>query len=371
LRKLVWVRADWESPWEEKEPFVRAAIDSGADAVFLAPGDMRRALELGPILVASSEDSPDAGILVLEAKSLEDVKRVTEQSNEIRKGGKKVAALVEVKDKLSEQAAAELGKIVDYLLVTAKDWKIIPLENLIAELQETPKKLLAEVKDSQEALLAAQTLEVGVDGVLLDAREKGVEEIKRTCEVLEQLTREELELQVGRIKDLRPVGIGDRACVDTTSMLKVGEGMLVGSQAEGLFLVHSETLPSEFVEPRPFRVNAGGVHSYLRASGGKTKYLTELKAGDEVLVVDGDGKARCVVVGRVKIERRPLVLVEAEVGDKVFKVLLQHAETINLVGKGGKPIPVTRLKEGNEVLLHIEAGGRHFGKKVKETLIER
>jgi 3-dehydroquinate synthase II len=154
-------------------------------------------------------------------------------------------------------------------------------------------------------------------------------------------------------------------------MLRVGEGMLVGSQAEGLFLVHSETLPSEFVEPRPFRVNAGGVHSYLRAPGGKTKYLTELKAGDEVLVVDDGGKARCAVVGRVKIERRPLVLVEAEVGGKVFKVLLQHAETINLVGKGGKPIPVTRLKEGDEVLLYVEAGGRHFGRKIKETLIER
>jgi len=314
---------------------VKVAVESGADAVVLSTNDVKRALEIGSILVVSSEDSPGVGVIISKVESPAEVEKVGKRMAEVKKSGKKTAALVEVKDKQSELAAAELGKIVDFLVVTAKDWKIIPLENLIAELQKTPGKLMAEVKDSREALLAAQTLEVGTDGVLLDAKESGVEEIKKTCEIFEELDREKLNLVAGRITEVKQVGMGDRACVDTTSMLEVGEGMLVGSQAEGLFLVHSETLPSEFVDPRPFRVNAGGVHSYIRVPDGKTRYLSELKAGDEVLAVKTTGESRTAVVGRVKIERRPLVLVEAEVEGTVFKVLLQNAETINLLKRVG------------------------------------
>jgi hypothetical protein len=36
------------------------------------------------------------------------------------------------------------------------------------------------------------------------------------------------------------VGMGDRVCVDLCSLLRPGEGMLVGSFARALFLVHSE-----------------------------------------------------------------------------------------------------------------------------------
>lgn len=146
---------------------------------------------------------------------------------------------------------------------------------------------------------------------------------------------------------------------------------MVGSQAEGLFLVHSETLPTEFVEARPFRVNAGAVHAYIRVPGGKTKYMSELQAGDEVLMVNTKGEARTGVIGRVKIEKRPLILVEAECAGKTYKTLLQNAETINLVGRDGKPVSVTKLKPGDEVLIYIEAGGRHFGVRVEETLIEK
>jgi 3-dehydroquinate synthase II len=77
-------------------------------------------------------------------------------------------------------------------------------------------------------------------------------------------------------------------------------------------------------------------------------------------------------VGRVKIELRPLILVEAEVEGKKIKTILQNAETIRLVtAKGSKP--VTELKAGDEVLAHITTSeGRHFGVAVPdETVIER
>lgn len=57
----------------------------------------------------------------------------------------------------------------------------------------------------------------------------------------------------------------------------------------------------------------GPVHSYVAVPGGKTCYLSELKAGKEVLVVNQNGQQRTAIVGRVKIETRPLVLVEAKV----------------------------------------------------------
>jgi 3-dehydroquinate synthase II len=50
---------------------------------------------------------------------------------------------------------------------------------------------------------------------------------------------------------------------------------------------------------------------------------------------------------------------------------MQNAETIRLVNPQGKPISITTLKAGDKVLVHVERGGRHFGMKVDETLIER
>jgi 3-dehydroquinate synthase II len=247
-------------------------------------------------------------------------------------------------------------------------------------------KILAEVKDAEEARVAVETLEVGAAGVVLDAKKAGPKEVKRVCDLMKAMPEpirkakktaadaggaKKLVLVAAKVTEVRPVGSGDRACIDTTSLMTIGEGMLVGSQAGGLFLVHSESLASEFVERRPFRVNAGAVHAYVSVPGGRTRYISELKAGDDVLIVNADGTTKVAVVGRVKIERRPMLLVEAEYGGEIYKTLLQNAETINLVGKGGKPISVTKLKRGDKILLHVQKGGRHFGAKVEEMLVER
>lgn len=52
-----------------------------------------------------------------------------------------------------------------------------------------------------------------------------------------------------------------RVCVDMASLLAPGEGLLVGSFARALFLVHSECAESAYINSRPFRVNAGPVGS--------------------------------------------------------------------------------------------------------------
>jgi 3-dehydroquinate synthase II len=96
-----------------------------------------------------------------------------------------------------------------------------------------------------------------------------------------------------------------------------------------------------------------------------------LKAGDDVLLVDFQGKSQTAYLGRNKIEKRPMMLIEAEAKGEPISLIMQNAETIRLVSPDGKAISITNLKPGDKVLGHIEKAGRHFGMKVDETLIER
>jgi 3-dehydroquinate synthase II len=146
--------------------------------------------------------------------------------------------------------------------------------------------------------------------------------------------------------------------------------MLIGNSSGFLFLVQAETEENPYVAPRPFRVNAGPVHSYVRVPGGRTRYLSELGAGERVLIFRPEGDSEEATVGRVKIEKRPLVLIQASWEGRTGTILLQNAETIRLTGSGGDAISVARLKPGDSVLVAEESTGRHFGLKIEETICE-
>jgi len=369
----VWIKAD-EGEWEDVKPIVVKALESGVDCILTTAEHSPKIKELGAIKTAVHYPGEGDVVVVGKGTSFDGTKPIEEKEevikliNSLKKKGYEVGAFVVIRGKEYEMLASELGGICDYVIVVSTDWKIIPLENLIAALQPTHTKLIASVSSAEEAKLAFETLEVGADGVLLSTRDPNV--VVDTMKVVESLREERIELVPARIINIEQVGMGDRVCIDTCAIMQVGEGMLIGSQANGFFLVHSESEDSPYVAARPFRVNAGAVHAYIKV-GDRTKYLAELKSGDEVMVVSRDGKARREIVGRVKIERRPLILVEAEVGGRIIKTILQNAETIKLVSKDGNPVSVASLKEGDEVLVHVEEVGRHFGMGVKETIIER
>jgi len=160
-------------------------------------------------------------------------------------------------------------------------------------------------------------------------------------------------------------------CIDTTTNMKIGEGILTGNTSSCLFLVHSESVKNPYVNTRPFRVNAGAVHAYVLVPNNKTKYLSELKSGDEILIVDYKGDTHISYVGRVKIEKRPMLFISTIYKDKEFSIILQNAETIRLVKKNGSPISVVDLKKGDRVLAYIHFQARHFGIKIDETIIEK
>lgn len=275
---------------------------------------------------------------------------------------KKVTSDVDV-DEI--ERASETG--AELVIVDAPNWKIIPLENIIAKLHKSKTKVFATAKSSQEVATLFAVLELGVDGVILSTdSEEEVDRVRR------ELTTARFLITRAKIKEVKDVGTGERVCVDTASMMRMGEGMLVGSRSNFMLLVHNESVGSSFTSPRPFRVNAGAIYCYTMVPSGGTRYLSEIESGSEVWIVNKEGIARSAVVGRSKIETRPLRLIRAEINGEEGTVILQNAETIRLISKDGKLLSVTEVKAGDEVLGYAkQAGGRHFGMEVDEFIVEK
>ena len=280
--------------------------------------------------------------------------------------GKKVGRRFKVLSNTDiENILASAKKGLDFVIVEVKDWKIIPLENIIAKLHKIHTKIFALARSPKEVRKMFSILEVGIDGVIFEA--SSVNEVR---EALVYLGSRNYELKTAKIIEIKEIGDGERVCVDTASMLHRGEGMLIGNRSNFMFLVHNESVGSSFTSPRPFRVNAGAVHCYTLSPDGTTKYLSEVEAGTEVLILDTKGKARRVTVGRSKIERRPMLMIKAKAGGEVGGIIAQEAETIRFVKPNGRLVSVTHLKKGDSVLAYAKtAAGRHFGMEVTDEYI--
>jgi 3-dehydroquinate synthase II len=329
--KIIWVKA---SPW--KKEIVTTALESGADGILVPKGYSSKVKKLGLIKTIAVDGDLRLGKDVVEW---------------------------EIKGKDDEEKILKLSKSKK-VIVRTKDWTIIPLENLVAQTEN----LIVEVKNSKKAKTMLKVLEKGVDGVLLDT--KDINEIKRTVKLVKEVS-ELIPLHTAKVTCIESLGMGDRVCIDTCTTMGIGEGMLIGNSSSGLFLVHSESVENPYVEPRPFRVNAGPVHAYVRVPGGKTKYLSELKSGDEVAIIDYKGRSQKAITGRTKVEKRPLMLIEAECRGRIISTILQNAETIRLTQPSGKPISVVELKKGSRIMAYLEEAGRHFGIKIEETITEK
>ena len=327
--------------WVNSVPYdkevVISALESGAEAVVIPDGKSGTVRQFGKI-------------------------KTVEKDGDIIPG--KDVEFIDIAGKDDEDRAAKVAEN-KILVLKMLDWTIIPIENLLAR---RGKNIMVQVTTSEQAKLMVEILEKGVDGVVLETTD--INEIKKTADVI-SCVGDKVSLVTAEITAIKQLGMGDRSCLDTCTQMAVGEGMLVGNTASGFFLVHSESIDNPYVASRPFRVNAGAVHAYTLTPGGNTKYLADLKAGDEVLLVNSESKTQTAYLGRNKIEKRPMMLIEADAGGDPISLVLQNAETIRLMSPDGEAVSVTNLKAGDKVLCHIEKGGRHFGMQVDETLIER
>ncbi len=355
--KELWIEIDNSLPKEEKNKLINSAPQF-CD-VLLVNGEYVEEVKKSGSKVASASGDPD--IIVLPAFDREQIKK-------LKRRGKSVAVKVVIKGKKDEETAIEAAELSsEYIIVHTPDWKIIPLENLIAKTRGKAK-LLAEVTSAKEAKLALETLELGSDGVVLKTAD--LEELREAADFAKNGALK-LDLVAVEVVEVREIGSGARVCIDTVDLMRPGEGMLVGSQSSGLFLIQAEVYESPYVETRPFRVNAGPLSLYILTSSSRTRYLSELKAGDEVLIAYREGEVRTTNVARAKIEWRPLLLIEAEYKGKRIKTIAQNAETIRVVTPEGSKA-VTDLEKGEKILARVEEGGRHFGTLVKEeAVIER
>jgi len=332
MKKLFWVRlAEWN------KELATTALESGADALVLPEGFSVKAKELGLIQTIATDGDLKLG---------RDVKEFTITKKEVE-----------------DEIVAENGKIP--VIISNKDWTIIPLENLISK----TSNIIQTVTDAQKAKLALTTMEVGADGICLETSD--FTEIVATGKIIREANNEKLQLVSAKIESAEPVGVADRVCVDTAAILSPGQGILAGDSSSAMFLVYNENVISPYCDPRPFRVNVGAVHAYVRLPENKTGYLSEVQAGKQILICDEKGNTFPLAVGRAKVEKRPMLLVTGKIGDKKVSLVMQNAETIRLTRPDGEPISITHLKKGDEVLAFTEDAGRHFGVKVKETITEK
>lgn len=363
-------------PWDDRKEMITTALESGISYV-LDLEYSEKIQKLGNVNIIANNDDADIYLVGIDgegdgsidlSENLSDSKDLAD-AKKAKGEGKSVCAYIKITDKLHEQLAVKLGPIVDYIILVGTDWTVIPLENIIADLQKVDVNIIAAVADVEGAKLALETLEHGTDGVIFEANDFA--QIKEIAGEVDNASKVKYDLKIATVTKVKPLGSGDRVCIDTTDMMSPGEGMLIGSYSKSLFLVHSESLESEYVASRPFRVNAGPVQAYVMVPGNKTRYLSELVAGDEVLIVNTSGETRTAYVGRSKIERRPLILIEAEYEGNTIRTLLQNAETIRIVDADNNPLSVADIKAGDKVKVYIEKSARHFGIAIDETIIEQ
>ena len=96
-----------------------------------------------------------------------------------------------------EEVLTIAKKGLDFVIVEVKDWKIIPLENIIAKLHKIHTKIYAIARTPEEVRKMFSILEVGVDGVIFSSSSIG--EIR---EVMVYLGSRSFSLEKGKSSEI-------------------------------------------------------------------------------------------------------------------------------------------------------------------------
>ncbi len=319
MQREFWVRADGSDAWEERKGLVKTALESGAQAVLVNVGEESLVNELGRIKVASKDENADIFL--------------SEDIREIKKGRNSIAFYCEIKSKNDERRIAQAGQLANYVIINTRDWKIIPLENLIAELRGRCR-ILAEVHSAGEARVALETLEVGADGVIADCNPS---EIRKIRNLIDSLSSERLGFNEVGITGAEEAGDMEAISIDTCSILNPGEGLIADE-----FLVHSDTEKTPWTEPTPFRISID-INSKIRTPDG-IRTADRICPGDEILSANFEGRTRRLVVNETIPVRKRMIRVRADNSE------LKIPSDSGLVGKDGRKIPAGELKKGDRVL---------------------
>ncbi|MDQ7905670.1 3-dehydroquinate synthase II family protein [Phytohabitans sp. ZYX-F-186] len=373
--KQCWL--DIRSAGEFTAALCQEALHHGFDAIVAAdPADLA---PLPPavtrVLLPSGADLP-ADFGVADLVVVDPVVHGTPEELAQRHPDRRFGVYVEVTDKESLERACASVRRYECTVLRFRDPTNIPLEIVLAAAAAThrpgaaaPGLIITAMDRVADAPVHLGVLEHGPGGLMLAPTAPG--EAARLRDVVTSKP-EALKLVTLTVTAITHAGMGERACVDTCTYLEKDEGILVGSRAKGMVLCVSETHPLPYMPTRPFRVNAGAIMSYTLADPEHTRYLSELGAGDTVLAVGADGRTRHAIVGRVKIETRPLLSIDAvsDDGERV-NVIVQDDWHVRILGPGAAVLNSTALRPGDQILGHLPRRERHVGYPIDEFCHEQ
>lgn len=171
--KEIWLLAESES-WDEAKEMLKDAIEIGFDGALVRRDFLERAEKLGRMKIVPIEDA------VVKISSAEDQERALQR---------------------------------EVVVLKFEDWKVIPLENIVA--MKKSGKVIAAVDTIEDAKLALTTLERGADGIAVSGDR---ETLRKFYEVVKE-EGERVELVRARVKEIRPLGVGERVCIDTVTQI--------------------------------------------------------------------------------------------------------------------------------------------------------
>ncbi|MFD9790440.1 3-amino-4-hydroxybenzoic acid synthase [Streptomyces sp. NPDC059070] len=367
--KLSWL--DARTLGDAKEAILQEALhyrlegivaDDPADLADLPPTVTKVLFPRGKAL---PEDFGDASVVIVDPAA----HGITPAELAIKHPEIEFGRFVEIIDAPTLEDACESARTEKWSVLLFRDPTKIPLEIVIAAAARATGSMITVAQDVEEAEIIFGVLEHGSDGVMMAPRTVGdAAQLKKAATAdVPDLNLVELE-----IRNTEHIGMGERACVDTCTYFREDEGILVGSHSKGMILCVSETHPLPYMPTRPFRVNAGAIHSYTLSKDERTNYLSELKAGSKVLAVDIKGQTRLVTVGRVKIESRPLISIDAVAPNgRQVNLILQDDWHVRVLGPGGVVLNSTELKPGDKVLGYLPSEDRHVGYPIDEFCLEK
>ena len=175
--KFAWIRPN--GTWNDRKEAIVDSLESGFDHI-MDLDNAETIKKLGSVTIISDKEDSDITLLGLNNKiTMADIKKAQES-------GKEVAAYVEINNKDDELLVSKLGTVADYVILKGKNWKVIPLENIIASLQNRTSKIIVDVPNYEEAKLALETMEHGSDGVLLSSNDGN--EIRKLGALIEKVS---------------------------------------------------------------------------------------------------------------------------------------------------------------------------------------
>jgi len=366
--KQCWLDIRAAGSW--RQAACEEAVHQRFDAIVAAePGDLEALPPtVSRVLAPAGDELPadfgKADLVLVDPLVHGDPARLTERHSGVLFGSRH-----DVTDPRSLAAACESVRRDVCTVLRFRDPTNIPMEIVLAAANGAAGSIITAVDRVEDAAVHLSVLERGPDGVLLAPAAPG--EATRLSEVL-RYRSPDLDLVTLTVTGVAHVGTGERACVDTCTYLRQDEGILVGSRSKGMVLCVSETHPLPYMPTRPFRVNAGAIMSYTLADHEHTRYLSELDAGSTVLAVAADGRTRRVTVGRIKIETRPLLSIDAVApsGEPV-NLIVQDDWHVRVLGPGAAVLNSTELRPGDKILGYLPGRERHVGYPIDELCYEQ